>query len=173
MRTISETQSARADRDALARQLLDELAAVPRPDWLHRLRRWPGGAISVVHLHLLFVLKAEGPMSMTRVAEGLGVSMAGATGVVDRMERRGLVERRHTTEDRRIVNVHLTEGGGAILTALDVDRRLRLARLVTELTDQELAGFLAGVRGLRAARARLDAADDAGGDAAGTREDDA
>ncbi len=48
---------------------------------------------------------------MGQLAEDLDVSVASVTGIVDRMERRGLVERERGTGDRRVIMVDLTEAG--------------------------------------------------------------
>jgi DNA-binding MarR family transcriptional regulator len=152
---VNVTLNTSADREALATALLDELTTHDTRGWVHKLRNWPGGGVSLVHLHALMTLRDEGPLSMSRFAELLDVSEASASGIVNRMERRGLVERNHSADDRRLVLVQLTERGRVVLTALGVDRRLRLARLLAELTDEELAGFLAGLRALRSAAARL------------------
>ncbi len=147
-----------ADRRALADELIDELTSWHPRDRVGTFRSWHRGALSLVHLNVLAVLEAEGPLPMRRLAEALDVSDASATGIVDRMELRGLVERRHGTEDRRVVLVRLAEGGAAVFRDLEGHRRERLARLADELTDDDLAGLLAGLRALRAARARLHAA---------------
>jgi DNA-binding MarR family transcriptional regulator len=139
----------------LVAELLDELTGWSARDRVGEFRSWHRGALSLVHLNVLTVLEAEGPLPMSRLAESLDVSDASATGIVDRMERRVLVERRHGTEDRRIVVVHLTEQGSAVFRDIEEQRRERLSRLLEELTEDELAGFLAGVRALHAAHRRL------------------
>src|SRR3954468_24142653 len=48
--------------------------------------------ISMTHLHILWVLDHHGDVTMTRLAELLDVSVSNATGLIDRMEERGLVE---------------------------------------------------------------------------------
>ena len=48
---------------------------------------------------------------MSRLAEMLDVSMSNATGLVDRMEERGLVERVRVPDDRRVVLVRPTQAG--------------------------------------------------------------
>lgn len=143
------------DRRALSDELIDELTSWPPRDRVGTFRSWHRGALSLVHLNVLAVLEAEGPLPMSRLAEALDVSDASATGIVDRMELRGLVERRHGTEDRRVVLVDVAEGGADVFRDLEGHRRERLARLADELTDGELAGLLAGLHALRAARARL------------------
>jgi DNA-binding MarR family transcriptional regulator len=106
---------------------------------------------------------------MRRLAEALDVSDASATGIVDRMEKRGFIERRHGTEDRREVLVHLTDAGANVFHELQQRRRARLALMVDELTDEELSSLLTGLRAMRAAVTRLHAdraVEDAGGDEA-------
>ncbi len=135
--------------------VLDELTGWSARDRAGAFRSWHRGALSLVHLNVLTVLEAEGPLPMSRLAEELDVSDASATGIVDRMERRGLVERRHGTGDRRVVAVHLTDQGSAVFRDIEEQRRERLSRLLEELTEDELAGFLAGVRALHGAHARV------------------
>jgi DNA-binding MarR family transcriptional regulator len=94
-------------------------------------------------------------MSMSRIAEALDVSVASATGIVTRMEKRGLVVRRHGEDDRRVVLVHLTRTGQSLFRKIDERRRAKLARLLATLTDDEQAAFLLGLRAMRRARAEL------------------
>src|SRR6266567_2507805 len=49
--------------------------------------------ISMTHLHILWVLDHQGELPMSRLAELLDVSVSNATGLIDRMEERGLIER--------------------------------------------------------------------------------
>ena len=146
---------ARDARRALADDLIDELTGWSPPERLLTLRGWHRGAYSLIHLIVLTVLETEGPLSMRRIAEALDVSDASATGIVDRIERRGLVERRHGAGDRRVVLVHLTERGAAVFREIKQRRRARLSLLVAELSDDDLAGLLAGLRAMRSAAMRV------------------
>ncbi|HYM83727.1 MAG TPA: MarR family transcriptional regulator [Candidatus Dormibacteraeota bacterium] len=146
--------AARPDRESVA-AVLEELGGWEGQDRHSMLRRWHRGALSLIHLHVLSTLEADGPTSMSHLAETLDVSVASATGIVDRMERRGLVARRHDTSDRRVVLVELTSAGREVFRDLPARRREHLARLLSELSDDELGAFLVGVRALRAARTRL------------------
>jgi DNA-binding MarR family transcriptional regulator len=160
-------------------ELLRELTGWSPRERIGTFRAWHRGALSLIHLHVVTVLEADGPMPMSKLAEALDVSVASATGIVDRMEHRGLVERRHASDDRRVVLVGATSRGKNLFRMMDRRRRVGLARLLEHLTPEEQAGFLLGLRGLRAARAAMAVpaaaeANPAGagpptGDAAGTR----
>ena len=149
-------------RRPVSDELLDELTAWPPRDRVGMFRNWHRGALSLIQLNVVAVLEAEGPLPMSRLADELDVSVASATGIVDRMERRGLVQRRHATDDRRVVAVHLTEQSGAIFRDIAARRREHLARMLGELTEEELAGFLKGIRAIRTARQRLGGTHDPG-----------
>ena len=60
--------------------------------------------------HALHVLPPEG-MTMRALADELSCDASNATGLVDRLEKRGLLERRSDEHDRRIKRVHLTAAG--------------------------------------------------------------
>jgi len=154
-------------RAALANELIDELAGWSPPDRLRAFIGWHRGSLSLVHLIVLTVLEADGPLPMRRLADALDVSDASATGIADRMEKHGYVERRHGTEDRREVLVHLTDAGTNVFHELQQRRRTRLTTMVDQLTDDELASLLTGLRAMRAAVVRLHAERGADAGAAG------
>jgi DNA-binding MarR family transcriptional regulator len=145
------------ERQTLAEDVLDELAGWGPREFVGQLQSWHRGALSLVQLSVLAVLETQGPLPMSRLAETLDVSDASATGIVDRIERRGYVERRHATADRRVVLVVLTELGQDVFHELQQNRRRRLALAGEQLSDDELAGLLTGLRAMRAAVGRLHA----------------
>lgn len=143
------------DRATLLSELLEEFAAHSPAAAMRHMRQWPGGALSLVHVNVLAVLDIDGPMPMGGLAEALDVSQASATGIVDRMEQRGLVERRRIDDDRRVVRVALTDEGRRLIAGMAAERRDHLSAMLETLTDAELEGFLLGTRALHRARARL------------------
>jgi DNA-binding MarR family transcriptional regulator len=151
----SETAS---DGRLPADAVLDELTGWAARDRLRMFTAWHRGALSLVHLSVLALLEAKGPLPMSAVAEAMDVSQASATGIIDRMEERGLVERQRAEGDRRVVSIHLTEAGTSVSREIIEQRRERLRRILSELSPEEVEGFLKGVRAIRGARERLVAA---------------
>lgn len=142
-------------RDRLTETLLDELLSWNPREFIAAFRRWHRDAFSLVHLNVLTILEMEGSISMSQLAATLDVSVASMTGIVDRMEERGLVERRRDDADRRIVLVVATEAGRDVFREIDRRRRESLLKMLGQLGEEELAGLLSGHRALRAARAAL------------------
>jgi DNA-binding MarR family transcriptional regulator len=169
-RNNDEAAPLAVERGALERELLDEMTAWSPRDRGGMFKSWHRHALSLVHLNVLSALEAEGPLSMSSLAEAMDVSDASATGIVDRMEKRGLVERRHGTDDRRVVLVHATDAGRQVFTDMAAHRRQALSKILSELTADEIAALLTGMRAIHAARRRVfpsmpDAADSASAEA--------
>jgi DNA-binding MarR family transcriptional regulator len=61
--------------------------------------------------HALRLLDPERPLPMSSLAERLFCDASNVTGIADRLEARGLVERRSAEGDRRVKALTLTEGG--------------------------------------------------------------
>lgn len=100
---------------------------------------WPGRDVTLGQLKTLFMLRSEGPLSIGHIAEAFGIGAAAASGFVERIERHGLVERRHRTDDRRVVECHLTAAGGQLLDDLAGIQFKALRRALAVLTPAERA----------------------------------
>ena len=110
--------------------------------------------ISMAQLNILYTLQRNGEMTMSRLADVLNVSFSNATGLVDRIEERGFIERTRVPEDRRVVLVRITAAGQQMLSEVDAlsDELLRtvlgrldgvqlevVAQAVTDLRDALIA----------------------------------
>lgn len=94
--------------------------------------------------HLLCEL-AQAQRGMTELARVFGVERAALTGLVDRAERRGLVERRPVPGDRRAVSVALTAAGLRAATEFHEQVTIEVAQLLAPLVAGERAAFRAAL----------------------------
>ena len=74
--------------------------------------------LSAVQCHVLHLLEPGQPMPMGRLAQTLACDASNVTGLVDRLEARGLVERRPAPGDRRVKVLDLTPTGLRLRTQL-------------------------------------------------------
>jgi DNA-binding MarR family transcriptional regulator len=105
--------------------------------WAHRGRFIEGVgelALSPMQAHTLRFL--ERPVPMSELAETLWCDASNVTGIVDRLEARGLVERRPSPGDRRVKLLCLTDEGEA-LRARVVERMERPAPELSALDAEE------------------------------------
>lgn len=80
--------------------------------YMQRLQK--GGVRSFSEAITLESLR-EKPKPITKLSDSAGVTKAAITGTVDRLEKRGLVQRRPNEFDRRGVVVALTQKGESLL----------------------------------------------------------
>ena len=114
----------------------------------------PARDLTLGQMRLLFLLRSEGPQPMGRIADVFDLSSTAATGFVARVERHGLVERRHRNDDRRIVECALTPNGEQFLEELSGVRREAVRLALASLTPRELSGFHVLIRRIRERQAQ-------------------
>jgi DNA-binding MarR family transcriptional regulator len=109
--------------------------------------------ISMMQLHVLHLLERHGELPMSRLADVLDVSLSAATGLIDRIEERGFVERIRVPTDRRIVLVRITDSGRQLLDDVEVLRTEIMLRVLDQLDPAQLEGIARAMADLRAALA--------------------
>jgi MarR family transcriptional regulator, organic hydroperoxide resistance regulator len=67
--------------------------------------------LSPAQCHVLHLMEPETPLPMGRLAQALACDASNVTGLVDRLELRGLIRRQASTEDRRVKVLVLTPTG--------------------------------------------------------------
>jgi DNA-binding MarR family transcriptional regulator len=90
-----------------------EIGGLMRTLFGHQRRRFLRAA-SDLDLHPAqagALLQLDSPLSMRHLAAVLGCDNSNVTGLVDRLETRGLVERQPSAEDRRVKHIVLTAAG--------------------------------------------------------------
>src|SRR5256885_2856749 len=115
--------------------------------------------LSMTHFHVLAILEADGPTPMSRLADQLGVAFSNLTGIVGRMEERGIVERVHDADDRRVVLAQLTPIGRDVVQKVEATRLEHMRQLVSALSPDEQETVLSALKTLTSAHGRLHAHD--------------
>ena len=85
-------------------------------------------------------------MRPSDVADRVLLTTSGITRLMDRVEQRGLIERRATADDRRCVIVALSEKGAGLVDQFRQSRRDIFSRAIADLseTDRRLVIELLG-----------------------------
>ncbi len=130
-----------SERAALLREIVDRIAAAARRRRCAAARRVHHSGISLGHLQILWILQEHGPLPVSRLADWLGIGAPNVTGLLDRMEQRGLVERVRDAGDRRVVLARETELGRRAVTEHDGWRGEFLEQVLAPLDDASLAAL--------------------------------
>lgn len=106
--------------DLLLHRFLSGFFAIPA-------RQPASGGITFAQMRVLWTLDRNGAAATPgEIADRLGITSSTATGLILRLERRGYLDRTHSTEDRRQVLLRLKPRGRRLMAGF---RRLRQSRL--------------------------------------------
>jgi len=94
--------------------------------------------ITMPQLKILVVLYIRGTMRMSNLATDLQVTMATATGLVDRLVERGYLIRESLPEDRRVVLCRLSESGQKTVSSIWESAGKRSQELLDALSTNHL-----------------------------------
>jgi DNA-binding MarR family transcriptional regulator len=136
-RTEEPADAEATDRDPVIEAIIDAFEPVLAAQRRVIAKVWQDRSISKLNLHLLMLLEAHGPQSMSRLAALANVALPNLTGIVGRMEELGLVVRESDSRDRRLVVVRKTPRGQALLHEIESVRRDELRRILQTLSPDE------------------------------------
>lgn len=125
-----------------AGRLADFIMFTQRSFLLNLSKELNKGNVSFAQFFLLGYLANENYLTMTDISKKMGHSTAAATGLVDRLEKLGYVQRLHATEDRRKVMVQITRKGIDLVDRMREDITGSLVDLMSDLDKDEQAALL-------------------------------
>lgn len=96
--------------------------------------------MSVVQARMLGILRDRTP-PISELGARLGLDKSSISGLVDRAEKRGLVERFPSPNDGRAVHVRLTREGSTRVESGEADFDAEISRLLTHLPADEQKRF--------------------------------
>jgi DNA-binding MarR family transcriptional regulator len=96
-------------------------------------------SLTLAQLKAIYVVVAAGPLSMGALSERLGTALSTTSGTVDRLVRRGLLERAEDPSDRRQVLVRATDEAREQIEHFSELSRARMRDLLFRLpTDADV-----------------------------------
>jgi len=90
---------------------------------------------TIQHYTLVFILSCEGPMKMNDIAKRLTVTNPAVTNMVDQLEKRGMMQRKRCTHDRRVTLIELTEKGTAWIETIQERTINVFSKTISEFDD--------------------------------------
>lgn len=112
------SEETKAGVEPNADRLADFIMFAQRSFLLDLSKELNKGNVSYAQFFLLGYLANEDYLTMTDISKKMGHSTAAATGLVDRLEKLGYVQRLHAADDRRKVMVQITRKGIEMVSRL-------------------------------------------------------
>lgn len=109
------------------------------------LKNYP---ITPAQFDLLQRLYFDGPQTMTKLSQVLGVAKSTTTGLVTRLERDGFLRRRPSDADRRVIVVEITELGSEVIKSVINKRVEYIKRVMSNFKNAEAVELFKKLREL-------------------------
>ncbi len=106
---------------------------------------WTDVDLTFTQLRALFFLGRQ-PLRVSELAKALGMSLASASALSDRLVRQGLVARHPDPTDRRSVFLHVAPPGARVLRRLERAQTARLTSAIRHMTEAERRAFVTTLR---------------------------
>lgn len=116
-----------------------------------QMRSGRAAGLSVPQFRLLRYVRRNPGTSLSPVADHLGTTVPATSQMVERLVRADLVMRAQNPDERRQVELRLTDAGAAILKELDDATRAWLCDRLSGMDARQLEAMAAALRDLRAA----------------------
>ena len=152
-RTTSPVGGRRTHRDSVVHRDAEAILATVRALWKDHVRNPFADAeqhgITGPQITVMACLVRSGPKTLTELSRTLGMSHSTASGIVDRLESRGLLRRTEDASDRRRTQIQVTEDVQRYVRKLEEGPSGRLARALEAATPAQRATIKNGLALLR------------------------
>ena len=94
--------------------------------------------ISSAQLNCLLSLHEDGPLPPSQIAKLIMVNSSTVTGIIDRLEHKGLVKRKRISTDRRVITVELTKNGKVLAENAPPPVQYKIFDGLSKLSEKEI-----------------------------------
>jgi DNA-binding MarR family transcriptional regulator len=92
--------------------------------------------LSPAQCHVLHLMEPGQTVAMGKIAEGMACDASNVTGLIDRLEARGLVRRQSSQADRRVKVLELTPAGARLRSTV-LERMSKPPAILERLSPEE------------------------------------
>ncbi len=98
--------------------------------------------VSAPQLNCLMALNEHGSLPPSRIARLIMVNSSTVTGIIDRLEHKGLVARKRNSPDRRVIFIELTDAGRDLAQSAPPPFQQKIVEGLNRLSDDDLGEIL-------------------------------
>jgi len=97
-------------------------------------------------LSVISILAKNGKQKVSDISKKMGLSDSTVSGILDRLEQKGIIERKRNKDDRRVVKIYLSKGSQEICQEFHRKREEYFAHLLKKLSEQEINDIIKGLK---------------------------
>lgn len=125
------------EHEELSLYLLVVLSRAYNSVMAHSNRSIQSHGLNSTEFGVLDVLYHKGPQPLQKIGEKVLISSGNITYVVDKLQKKNLLVRRASAEDRRVIYAELTDEGTELFERIFSGHKEKIAYAVSGLTDEE------------------------------------
>jgi DNA-binding MarR family transcriptional regulator len=93
--------------------------------------------VSAPQIACMLALLEGGPLALSQIAKKIMVNSSTLTGIIDRLEKKGLVARTRTSQDRRVITIELTRAGRDLAENAPPPIQMKIVEGLKRLDEEE------------------------------------
>lgn len=125
------------EHEELALYLLVVLSRAYNSVMAHSNRSIQSHGLNSTEFGVLDVLYHRGPQPLQKIGEKVLISSGNITYVVDKLQKKNLLVRRASAEDRRVIYAELTDEGTELFERIFSEHKEKIVDAVSGLSDEE------------------------------------
>lgn len=123
--------------------LQEQMIALMRAFGLHKPEQTPcGQPVPVAEAHALMALSSSEPLSQNDLAKYLCLEKSTVSRLVSQLQKRRWIMRQRSGQDRRMMELRLTESGRSVVADLAEARRLKFQKIASKIPLEQRADVI-------------------------------
>jgi DNA-binding MarR family transcriptional regulator len=108
------------------------------------------------YFHVLKVLKKRGPLPMSEIGRKVCISKSNMTSLIDKLVLNGLTERIPDQNDRRVINIALTEKGNQLIEDWHLHSNQQIMKKLSSISDEDMETLHKSLKNIRTILNKMD-----------------
>ena len=104
-----------------------------------------GSGFTFPQLSVISILAKSGEQKVSDISEKMRLSDSTVSGILDRLEHKGIIERKRNKDDRRVVKIHLSQESQELCRKFQQQKKEYFMHLLSELSEQEINNIIKGL----------------------------
>lgn len=97
-----------------------------------------GYCLTLPQFKILYILDRDGPQRVSHLANSLHITPAAVIGVADQLLIEGYVRKERADNDRRVVNIFLTDKGKEMLSEMHISQQAAMGEYFNVLPEADI-----------------------------------
>lgn len=142
------SQAATAEKQMVIREIIFQIRRLMQAGSMYTKELNKKYQVSAAQLNCLIALYENGPLSSSHIARHIFVKPSTVTGIIDRLEQKGLAKRTRSSPDRRVITIELTTEGYQLAENAPPPIQQKVMDGLRSLSTQEAQSILSGLQAL-------------------------